>query len=640
MKVQRRLSTGSICALLILSTQLDKASAGVSAGGPVWLTEWGGFNSIADIEPLPDGRVFAVGSNLIVGDSIEPGALWRAIDTRDVPAALLSLDLIDGSGWTVGENCIERIKAGSPLGCDPNPLRLHAVALESPSEGWALGQSVEGRQGFVRLSSSTFTYDQDATAGPPQSLWVDRGGDGWATASSGRLYRLSEGTWSVTSTPVTRTLSLVDGLSPNDVWAATGTRPGPPPLTPPTWVVLHYDGVAWTVAEEGSGNGYAAIGMGRGTGYLVEWEGAIRQLVDGTWRPLGVRIPATRFQAVSAVAVLTDGTALVATEAGGVYHVIDGAMETLFEPSSMSGIWLANRQGWAVDGRRALELGLGGRWRPLPEGSALNTLTNIDGIAADSAWGVGRDGKIMRFSGEGWSSVPSPTTVNLTRVRMVSPYLAWAVGSQVTRGTVESVALRFQGATWEVIWERRGNYDTMIIDAAGLAADDPWVVSGNAVWRRQGGVWTRIDSPTAVWSIDLTVDGVWLGGDGELYRSEDNRWILDLVIPAASQIHGLRMRNGLLAAWYGALFQRDAATGIWTRLRGSLDPGADYGVPYALFDAAPTFTSSSTQRQIYAVGSQSSLLLSAIPLVDQATPTEPPRGEQSRLFLPSLQNAP
>lgn len=624
---------------LLTAIQAHWLKADMANRVPTWRAEWGGFNSIADFEVLADGRVLAVGSNLIVGDSIERGSRWRAIDNEDVPQYYNTIDLVGGSGWAVGDSCIQRIEGGKPLGCSPNSLGIYSISLESPGEGWALGMGSGGEPGFVRLTRSESSFRQDATAGVPNRLWVHESGDGWATAGNGQMYHLKDGEWSVVSTPVSRTLSLVGGLAPGDVWAATGTRPGPPPVTTPIWDLLHFDGDAWSVADEGVGYGYAALAMGHGTGYLAEWEGTIHQLENGTWHRLEARVPASRFQAVSALRVLDDGTALVATEAGGMYHVVDGRVEAAFEPGRMSGIWLAGSRGWAVDGRTALERVPDGGWQPMPTDSSLHTLTNLDGLESDDAWGVGLNGAIMHFDGVRWSTIPSPTTIDLTRVRVVSPDLAWAVGAEIDHGIIHSIVLRYDGDRWESVWERSGNYDTEIRDAVGSVPDDPWVVSGNKLWRIRGGTWATVGPGDEVWSVDVTHDGVWAGGSGVLYRYVDNLWNKELVIPGGSQIHGLRMRHGLVAAWYGAVFQLDAAAWTWRRLRGSVTPAADYGVPYALFDAAPVLDGSGVAVQIYAVGAQSSVL-SELPVRDPMTPTPPAHGEQSRLFLPSLRNEP
>jgi hypothetical protein len=92
-----------------------------------------------------------------------------------------------------------------------------------------------------------------------------------------------------------------------------------------------------------------------------------------------------------------------------------------------------------------------GRWSRADAGTVqpLGSMTvagfnAIDGLSEDDFYGVGFEGEIWRRQRGRWRQLDSPTNVVLTRVRVVKPELAYAVGQR-------GVLLRGCGDAWEVV---------------------------------------------------------------------------------------------------------------------------------------------------------------------------------------------
>jgi len=62
-------------------------------------------------------------------------------------------------------------------------------------------------------------------------------------------------------------------------------------------------------------------------------------------------------------------------------------------------------------------------------------------VSADDGWAVGHGGRIIRWDGNYWNTVESPTTYGLMSVRMLSASDVWAVG---WGGTI----IRWTGTEW------------------------------------------------------------------------------------------------------------------------------------------------------------------------------------------------
>ena len=89
-----------------------------------------------------------------------------------------------------------------------------------------------------------------------------------------------------------------------------------------------------------------------------------------------------------------------------------------------------------------------------------NVLNDVDALAADDAWAVGRSlghgadsTLILHWDGTTWSIVPGATGVDgrLFGVSMVAADDVWAVGTQNVGDRVETLAEHWDGSSWSVV---------------------------------------------------------------------------------------------------------------------------------------------------------------------------------------------
>lgn len=121
-----------------------------------------------------------------------------------------------------------------------------------------------------------------------------------------------------------------------------------------------------------------------------------------------------------------------------------------------------------------------GRWSRADAGTVqpLGDLTvagfnAIDGLSEDDFYGVGFGGEIWRRRKGKWKQLDSPTNVVLSRVRVVNPELAYAVGQR-------GVLLRGAGDTWEVVDHQSTEEDLWSVE---WFHDELYVASDRAVYR-------------------------------------------------------------------------------------------------------------------------------------------------------------
>lgn len=114
---------------------------------------------------------------------------------------------------------------------DHHWYRLNSVAMVSPDDGWAVGQSGEIKRWDGSKWIDAGSYDGSSTLNAVAIVSVD---DGWAVGNSGRIMHWDGAGWSRVSSPTTDNLNSVAMVFPNDGWAVgdSGT-------------ILHWDGNAW-----------------------------------------------------------------------------------------------------------------------------------------------------------------------------------------------------------------------------------------------------------------------------------------------------------------------------------------------------------------------------------------------------------
>jgi hypothetical protein len=117
-------------------------------------------------------------------------------------------------------------------------------------------------------------------------------------------------------------------------------------------------------------------------------------------------------------------------------------------------------------------------------------------VSADDGWAVGWHGTIIHWNGTDWSTVTSPTTVNLYSVFMVSASDGWAVGSA---GTI----IRWDGASWTNVTSPTtlGLFSVFMVSAS-----DGWAVGVfGTIIRWTGTVWVPEFSTAILMPLLMTL---------------------------------------------------------------------------------------------------------------------------------------
>jgi hypothetical protein len=158
---------------------------------------------------------------------------------------------------------------------------------------------------------------------------------------------------------------------------------------------------------------------------------------------------------------------------------------------------LSSRDGWAVGdsytqgiGKTLVEHWDGSSWTQVPSpnpgrsvlyGAAALSPTDAWAVGFHAPAGVGQRSLILHWDGTSWTQVPAPsplgaTGVMLTRISVVSPTQAWALGSYVPRsgpGTPpQTFLLHWDGSTWK----RVDTPETHLADLAAVGPQDAWAV--------------------------------------------------------------------------------------------------------------------------------------------------------------------
>lgn len=192
----------------------------------------------------------------------------------------------------------------------------------------------------------------------------------------------------------------------------------------------------------------------------------------------------------------------------------------------------------------------------------VNNQTNTNNDLRDlNAWAVGDSGIILQWNGNSWSTVSSPTSVNLYSVCFDSPYDGWAVGGGANSGVI----LRYDG-TWSV-WNSisfSGFTDEMdtinstlysvTLDTGGMTG---WIVGA-------GGVALTWDGTTETWfgftgvsantlrSVAMIHDSpnAWAVGDGgTIVHWNGNSWT-SMTSPTNHPLYTIQMIDAT-TAWAG-----------------------------------------------------------------------------------------
>ncbi len=610
---QRFLRLGTVVMLCAAAIWVAPLAGRDAPDGPdqpdaPWEALLGGFDRIGDIEVDSEGRPWAGGSNLI-----RPAGIgWRAVDGREVPARIVDLELNGPDrGWASMVGGMQQLVDGRWLTPQWHPERvLYDLAIPSAAQAWAVGGGLETEHaGFYALEDGSWQLKQavDGATEAPLALWLDGDGGGWAVGLAGHIYRLRDGIWISEASPVTTTLTEIEGRGPQDVWAAGGSRPSPFE-DPPERVFLHFDGQRWSIRRQEARLGIGAMEIQGDRGMAVGYVGEILELRDGDWRTLDLRVPSNRFFQVGALALLPEpGAALIGTGDGRIYRVAQSRLVQEHPPANPRIIEIAAEDiGWAVGRGRAMQWD-GEQWTPLPEGHPLVGMRDVDSAGAREAWAVGEGGRILHFDGDAWTQVQSPTRATLDRVQVLASGSAWAAGSVDEPPPRRAVILRYDGRSWETVYEAASSWEAEVTDLDATEDGDVWAVSGGHLWHFDGDGLDWVPSEDRIATVDMQAsDRGWAGAGGSILRWDGSGWTETFSIPAGASVSRIRFESedrGWAIGHYGYVFHFDGSQ--WRVVRGPADPPTESGTPTEMYDLS---LGPSGDPHLWVVGSNASIL--------------------------------
>ena len=195
-----------------------------------------------------------------------------------------------------------------------------------------------------------------------------------------------------------------------------------------------------------------------------------------------------------------------------------------YTPGAM---WAVGSGGSGVHGNGSLAMRWNGMaWKivPVPQTTGGSELTGVSLVSATDAWAVGHSysgtvrTRILRWNGTAWRAVPSPNagTGNnylLGGVAAVTAKDAWAVGSYESGGKWRTLAIRWNGAAWNVVATPNPgtSANNLYGGVSAAAGNSVWAVGGASngggyrplVLRWNGTTWQVSPAPMPIGSSEL-----------------------------------------------------------------------------------------------------------------------------------------
>lgn len=229
----------------------ERVALGGAQGKAPSVIERGGFCRIDDLAAVSERDIWGVGSaNLVHYD----GVTRRAVDTFVPVTRWRAIDLHEGQGWAIGDECsLLHLADGSwtysqfPKACD-----LTGVSVTPSGQAWAVGWELpKGAKRSLVLRFDGTRWVQAGhpfgTVNWPWSIHMISDDSGWITAGRQGFLHWDGQAWREVSYPagVEEPVTAIDGTSEDNLWAVGGMYSGAPAFLDPVQIILHYDGAAW-----------------------------------------------------------------------------------------------------------------------------------------------------------------------------------------------------------------------------------------------------------------------------------------------------------------------------------------------------------------------------------------------------------
>lgn len=310
-------------------------------------------------------------------------------------------------------------------------------------------------------------------------------------------------------------LLSVAGTSSSDIYAV-----GSDPRDDKGPLVLHYDGGAWQRLETGAEGDLWWISVTPIDGsFYMAGDGGLILEYDLTTRQF------RRYE--------TPGDALLF----GIWGPAENDLWAVGDDKDGGGvIWHFDGDEWTVVDLTGIRGEAGPAPRGLPVGDGVPALNKVWGPRGDEVYAVGQGGVVLRFDGERWMDVPSPTTRPLFTVHGNDTLVA-ATGGFFS----DNVIIELDDGSFVV----RPASGAPQLNGVFIAPDGSGAAVGKdrAIALRTGGVWELHDS---VEREDREYHAVWIDDEGGIWAVGGELSLLE---------------EGLLSHSGGRIVSREIRTG-------------------------------------------------------------------------------
>ena len=429
------------------------------------------------------------------------------VTTNDVWAVGTNATIIhwDGTSW---------VTATIPATADYSKI-FSVFMLPGSLDGWAVGRKYAGGPIILRWSGAWPTGVWSEVAPPAgaadlRAVALSSPTQGWAVGTGGTIIRWDGAGWTLLApSPTTSGLLSLSVVSATDAWAVGNSS-----------TIIHWNGASWTgpmgaptisidyhaIHMISASYGWIAGNLNNNEGLLLRWDGI-------AWSPVR-----------SYVTVNLNGISFIS---GGALGVSVGDAETIIYWNGSS--WFAqtsptfinindvylvsSNDGWAVGRNGTIFRWNGQSWnyyQTLPSsGVSLNGLfmrTSTDAWAVGNATNRFNPPTILRWNGVTWSVVTPPGVAlgqNLTDVFMLSATEGWAVGTGAAGASAP--ALKWDGTLWASVpsgYTPPAGVRSGLLSVNMLTSSDGWAVGFNAtgplIVHWNGLAWSPVTAPPGI----------------------------------------------------------------------------------------------------------------------------------------------
>ncbi len=522
-----------------------------------WRVERGGFYAIEDVVRSPSGRIIAVGSHIIeYADGI-----WRASQSNTKGLSLNDIEMLSGDDWVAvgaGGAVLRETKEGVLSNIIDSKSDLMSVEF---LRDIGLIAGVNNNKGVVyRLSGSDWKKENIPNVGGLLTIEIVSDDDIWIAGYNGAIIHFDGKRWSTSASFTTMNFYGSEIDSFGDLWLVGGRTVS---AFSGKYIIIRLHNQEWVRVAEGNDDQIEDIVISGSVVWVVAG-GTIYQLREDKLIVFSIGNIIT-FD--SFVAILCDSRGdieFAVSKFGSIFQRFDNEMKEVHSSygsasavaaSADSDIWInAASRGSVVHFDR-------GKWVEMP----VPGVSDIDLIAKDNIWAVGRRGLIYHYELGAWKIIPSPTQENFTTIKMIND--KWGYAIAIHGRELKSEIIEFNDG----VWNNMMNFNEVTYDIDAISRKEIAIIGNGTIYHLRNGVWSKIVTPGQLYSIDMiSDDNIWAVGMNLIMNYDGNEWRIihgaeELRLIVLNRIVMIDENNGWAVGDQGIIMR--FTDGIWNFAR-------------------------------------------------------------------------